>query len=171
MQNIVGVSRADLLKSISFKKSLNCRTTTTLILFFCGCAVWLQWNVRCISRILASPLQGEPSSGLMQYGCPLLLNWNWNDGQPVLISSDFFVCCGFSLCFRYLSIVCLYRGCRWSWQKLISFAFFCLSGLRPEWWSLVFPSDEIKTLAFEENHPQCIMAELIAAACQHTRHS
>lgn len=87
--------REDLEKTVTgivCKTLLNCRTITStlsagrwdidagwssrlcdvFVFVVLCCPARLQWNVRCISRILASPLQGEPSSKLMQYGSPLL---------------------------------------------------------------------------------------------------
>lgn len=53
----------------------------------------------------------------------------------------FFLCWAFSPLFRHGSIAHLHPGSRWSWQRLILFVFFCLSGHRPERWSSVFPFD------------------------------
>lgn len=113
--------------------------------FFCGSPVWLQWNVRCISRTLASPLQGEPSPGLMQYGYPLP-----QAETGVMVSRYWSLvpfcccccCCAFSSLFRHCFIVRLHPVSRWNWQRLILFVFLCLSGLRPERCCSVFPVEK-----------------------------
>lgn len=133
--------------------------------FLCAAAVWLHQNVKRIRKILASPLQGGPSRTNAIW-LPITPIWNWSDGQPVLIC----VCVFFlPLWFRSLPVLGtmhLHPGCRWSWQRLISFVFLCLSGPGPARQSSPFSFDEIKTLAFEENLPQWYIVGLIATACQ-----
>lgn len=137
---------------------------------FCGCPVWLHWNVRCISRILASPLQGEPSSGLMQYGYPLpqaetgvmvSLYWSLLFFSLLLFSLHFL-----SPCLGTVPIVHLHPGSWWSWQRLILFVFFCVCLDSGQSNGVQF-SHFIKRLAFEESLPQSITVELITASCQH----
>lgn len=132
-------------------------------------------------------------AGLMQYGSPLLqaetgvmVSPYWS---PLLFFflfcvSFFFLFVSFSLLPLSSSLPCLGSVplCSFipapggSWQRLILFVFFCLSGIRPERWSSVFfffptpaplspPLDaEKRGVAFEENHPQSITVELIAAS-------
>lgn len=73
----------------------------------------------------------------------------------------------FPLLYRHCSIVHLHPGCRWSWQRLILFVFFCVCLDCSQSDGVQFSHLIKKSMHLRKNLPQNITVELIAASCQH----
>lgn len=126
--------------------------------------------VRCISRILASPLQGDPSSRLMQYGFPLpqaetgpMVSSYW--------SPLFLLFCPPLFPRSVLQAVFRSAPSFWLQVKLaqinLFFVFSCiLTEFKPQGWSLTLLLHKKKNKAREP--PTNISADMISASCQHS---
>lgn len=131
-----------------------------------------KWHGRCISNILASPLQGEASTGLMQYGCPLPRAECWSAHIDLLcfpLSSFSLVLVVFHPCsFIWMSCLCFRIGA-WEDESCLYFSWcVCLDWVQCNGVCFFSLINKLMQRVWGLDTPTNITLKLIAVCC-HSR--